>query len=40
MERQARESEVGIWDTAFNEANNDGPQAAIRAESTTGQGIS
>ena len=36
MERQARESEVGIWDTSFNEANNDSPQAAIHGESATG----
>jgi endonuclease YncB( thermonuclease family) len=36
MERQARESEVGIWDTSFNEANNDSPQAYIHGESATG----
>jgi endonuclease YncB( thermonuclease family) len=40
MERQARESEVGIWDAAFNEANSDSPQAGIGAESTTGPGFS
>jgi len=40
MERQARESEVGIWNTSFNEANNNSPQAAIHAESTMGPGFS
>jgi endonuclease YncB( thermonuclease family) len=40
MERQARESEVGIWNTSFNEANNNGPQAAIPANSTMGPGLS
>ena len=36
MERQARESEVGIWNTAFNETNDTSPQASIYGESTTG----
>jgi endonuclease YncB( thermonuclease family) len=40
MERQARESEVGIWNTSFNEANSNSPQTAIHAESTTGPGLS
>lgn len=40
MERQARESEVGIWDTSLNEDNNESPQAAIHDETITGVGLS
>lgn len=40
MERQAKESEVGIWDTSFIEANSDSPQAGSHVESTTGLGLS
>ena len=40
MERQARESEVGIWNNSFNEAKNESPQAAIFAESTTSMDLS
>lgn len=40
MERQARESEVGIWNNSFNEAKNESPQAAIFAESTTRMDLS